>query len=511
MRDYTEIEKHRLEKVERLRKRGEEPYPRTSERTHTVSEALTVLKAALKSDAHPNNNGIVATLCGRLRSIRTMGKLAFAHIEDSTGRIQLMLRANDVGREELQAFEDDFDLGDFVQAEGMLILTRTGEATLNTTQLAILAKSISPLPAAKKVEEKGQPVVHSAFSNPESRYRERHVDLAVNPEVRDIFRTRSRIMHALREYLDNHGFIEVETPVLQPIYGGAAARPFTTHHNQLHQDLYLRISFELYLKRLLVGGFDAVYEIGRDFRNEGVSATHNPEFTQLEFYWAYSDYQDVMQLSEEMIAYTVLQIHGATTISYQGQNINFKPPWKRVDLRATIAEHSGIDYDEYPTADELEAVMLSKGHDPAPKSTRGKMIESLLRHYVEPKLQQPTFVYDYPRDVSPLAKSKPDDPGTVERFEAYVGGMELCNAFTELNDPIAQEQRFIETRHDFGDNDENSHPMDEDYLQAMRYGMPPNGGFGMGIDRLTMLLTDRASIREVILFPHLREKDPRQV
>lgn len=505
MKIYTEIEKLRLEKVRRIRARGEQPYPHKAERTHTVSEALDAFEAALVQGSNPDASGVVAILCGRLRSIRTMGKLAFAHIEDASGRMQLMLRANEMGRERLQIFETDFDLGDFVQAEGEVVRTRTGEITLNTTRICILAKSISPLPAAKDVEQDGQRVVHSAFANPEARYRERHVDLAMNPEARDVFRTRTKIMRALRDFLDNRGFLEVETPILQPTYGGAAARPFSTHHNQLYQDLYLRISFELYLKRLLVGGFDAVYEIGRDFRNEGVSTTHNPEFTQLEFYLAYANYQDVMRLTEEMIAHTVHQVSGGTTIRYQGQNLDFSTPWERVDLRTVIAKQSGIDYGEHQTAEELGTAMRSKGHDPAPKSTRGKMIESLLRYYVEPDLQQPTFVYDYPRDVSPLAKSKPDDPNTVERFEAYAGGMELCNAFTEQNDPLAQEQSFLDTLRDYGD-DENAHPVDENYLQAMRYGMPPNGGFGMGVDRLTMLLADQASIREVILFPHLREK-----
>jgi lysyl-tRNA synthetase class 2 len=285
---------------------------------------------------------------------------------------------------------------------------------------------------------------------------------------------------------------------LQPIYGGAAARPFTTHHHQLHQDLYLRISFELYLKRLLVGGLERVYEIGKDFRNEGVDRTRNPEFTQLEFYMAYADYNQVMEITEQMIARVAERVTGSPRVSYQGHSIDLTPPWRRLELRAAILEHSGIDFAEHPSADSLRRAMQAKGLTPDGRSTRGKLIESLLSRFVEPELTQPTFIYDYPRDISPLAKSKPGDPQTVERFEGYIGGMELCNAFTELNDPLDQEQRFLEMGRAYSAEDEERHPMDEDYLRAMRYGMPPNGGFGMGVDRLTMLLTDRPNIREVV-------------
>jgi lysyl-tRNA synthetase class 2 len=322
-----------------------------------------------------------------------------------------------------------------------------------------------------------------------------------------VFRTRTRIVRALQEFLDERGFLEVETPILQPIYGGAAAKPFVTRHHQLHQDLYLRISFELYLKRLLVGGLERVYEIGRDFRNEGVSFKHNPEFTQLEFYMAYADYRDVMALTEAMVAHAAQRAVGSTRIEFQGQPIELAPPWARLTLRDALLEGSGIDIQEHTQAATLRGAMIDLGHEPSERSTRGKLIESLLSHYVEPALIQPTFLYDYPRDISPLAKATPDHPQTVERFEGFVGGMELCNAFTELNDPLDQEARFIEMGRDYAADDEERHPMDVDYLRAMRYGMPPNGGFGMGVDRLVMLLTDRATIREVILFPHLRSKE----
>jgi lysyl-tRNA synthetase class 2 len=510
MREYTEIEKIRLAKIERLRARGEEPYPTRLQRTHTTGEAVSAYKAAVAASgasADPHDSKVRAILCGRIRSIRLMGKSIFAHIEDGAGKLQLYFRADEVGLEALKNFQADYDLGDFIQAEGVMMQTKTGEITLRVTSFRMLAKGASPLPAAKEEIVDGERRVYSAFDNPEARYRQRYADLAVNPEVRDIFRTRAKIVTALRNFLDGQGFLEVETPILQPLYGGAAARPFTTHHNQLHQDLYLRISFELYLKRLLVGGIERVYEIGRDFRNEGVSFKHNPEFTQLEFYMAYADYNDVMSLTEKMLATVAGEVLGTPKFIYQGHEIDFTPPWPRLTIHETVLELAGIDLTRHPTAESLAGAMIAKGHRPEAKSTRGKLIDSLIGHYLEPNLIQPTFLLDYPRDISPLAKSKPGDPSTVERFEVYVAGFELCNAFTELNDPLEQESRFLEMGRDYAADDEEKHPLDEDYLQAMRYGMPPNGGFGMGVDRLTMLLTDKATIREVILFPHLRSKE----
>jgi len=507
MGEYTDIEKFRLAKLERLRARGEEPYPTRLQRTHATGEAVSAYQAALAGGADPHDSKVTAIVCGRIRSIRTMGKSAFAHIEDGAGKLQLYLRADDIGVEAIKNFQADYDLGDFVQAEGVMVQTKTGEITLRVTLFRMLAKSLSPLPAAKEEVVNGERKVYSAFDNSEARYRQRYADLAVNPEVRDLFRARAKIVAALRRFLDGNGFLEVETPILQPLYGGAAARPFTTHHNQLHQDLYLRISFELYLKRLLVGGLERVYEIGRDFRNEGVSFKHNPEFTQLEFYMAYADYNDVMQLTEQMISAVAEEVLGTRKGAYQGHEIDFTPPWRRVTIQDAVLEASGIDLTQFPAAGALAQAMIAKGHKPEPKSTRGKLIDSLIGRYVEPNLIQPTFLLDYPRDISPLAKSKPGDPSTVERFEVYVAGFELCNAFTELNDPLDQESRFLEMGRDYAADDEEQHPLDEDYLQAMRYGMPPNGGFGMGVDRLTMLLTDKATIREVILFPYLRTKE----
>lgn len=509
MTEYTSLEKIRLEKIEELRKQGVEPYPTRAERTHTSAQVIAAFETAEK--AAPEGQPPVevkATLTGRIRAARAMGKLTFTHIEDGDGRIQLFLRMNELGQERVDWFNKMLDIGDFIQASGVMFRTRTGEATLHVHDFKLLAKAVSPLPAAKdEVTESGETVRHAALEDPELRARQRYADLAVNPEVRETFRKRAGIIHALREFLDEHGFLEVETPILQPIYGGAAAKPFTTHHNQLKQDLFLRISFELYLKRLLVGNLERVYELGRDFRNEGVSFKHNPEFTQLEFYWAYADYLKVMELTEQMVSYACEKVNGVLKITYQGHELDLTPPWRRLAMCDGILETSGIDITKHPSAKSLFKAIAAKGKTPDPRATRGKLIDFLLSEFLEPTLFQPTFLYDYPRDISPLAKSKPGDPLTVERFEGYVAGFELCNAFTELNDPLDQEQRFIEMGRDYSDDEEEKHPMDEDYLRAMRYGMPPCGGFGMGVDRLVMLLTNKHSIREVLLFPPLRETE----
>ncbi len=501
---YTNLEQIRLEKLERLRAEGIEPFPTRAERTHTSQEAIHNFEAA---EAEGKSEWGPLTLAGRIRSMRPMGKISFAHIEDGYGRVQLFLRVNELGSELIQLFNQEFDLGDFIQASGVMFRTRTGEITLRVSDFRMLAKAVTPLPAAKDEVVDGEIVRHATLSEPEVRYRQRYADLAINPEVRQIFRTRAAVVHALRAFLDSKDFLEVETPILQPIYGGAAARPFITHHNQLKQDLYLRISFELYLKRLTVGGFERVYEIGRDFRNEGVDRTHNPEFTQLEFYMAYADYLQVMGLTEQMICYVADQVLGKRTLTYNGQEINLQPPWRRLDLRQGLIEVTGIDIKAHSTQESLAAAMAAKGLQFNPNAARGKLIDGMLGDYLEPTLIQPTFLYDYPRDISPLAKSIPGDPTTVERFEGFVAGMELCNAFTELNDPLDQEARFAEMGREYAADDELAHPMDEDYLRSMRYGMPPQGGFGLGVDRLTMLFAGMPNIREVILFPHLRKTE----
>jgi lysyl-tRNA synthetase class 2 len=494
----SDQEQQRRLKLERLRERGIDPYPAKANRTHTNVDAIAALAAA-PDETEP----IVATVVGRLVGIRVMGKSSFAHIEDGTGRIQLYLRRDVVGEELYSVFKNDLDLGDFVEATGQLFYTRTSEASVRVEKLRVLAKAMRPLPVVK--EKDGQ--VFDAFGDKEQRYRQRYVDLAVNADVRELFRVRARLVSAIRRFLDERGFLEVETPVLQPIYGGAAARPFVTYHNQLKQQLYLRISDELYLKRLIVGGFERVYEIGRDFRNEGVSFKHNPEFTQIEFYAAYADYQDVMVLTEEMVAYAAQQALGTTIISVNGQEIDLTPPWRRWRLRDAVREITGIDYEGYQDAESLYQAIIEMGGTPERKESWGKLIDPTLINYVEPRLIQPTFLYDYPLEVSPLSKRKPEEPDTVERFEFFIGGFELGNAFSEINDPLDQRERFQATSRALAAGDEEAHPLDEDYIAALSYGMPPTGGFGMGIDRLTMLLTGQESLREVILFPHLRSKD----
>lgn len=501
--NLNELEQIRANKADALRAIGVEPYPTRTERTHTTAEAKAVFEAEEQKETP---SPVMVSLAGRIRSLRSMGKICFMHIEDRGGRIQLFFRVNEVGQEEMKALATYFDLGDFIQASGEIVRTRTGEISLLVHRYVMLAKAITPLPAGKDEVVDGELVQHGGLSDPELRYRQRYADLAVNPDVREIFRLRSNTIRALRNFMDSHEFLEVETPILQPIYGGAAARPFITHHNQLHQDLYLRISFELYLKRLVVGGIERVYEIGRDFRNEGVSFKHNPEFTQLEFYWAYADYLQVMELTEQMVSQAAQEVLGTMKIEFNGHEIDLTPPWKRVNLREGLIEATGIDIAACPDSSSLAAAMQAKGMHASPETPRGKLIDKLLGDKLEPTFIQPTFLYDYPIDISPLAKKKPGDPTMVERFEGFIGGMELCNSFTELNDPMDQEQRFLDMGRAYAADDDENNPLDEDYLQAMRYGMPPQGGFGMGIDRLVMLFTGKRSIREVILFPHLRER-----
>lgn len=499
----NQVEKDRQEKAQRLQEKGVELYPRRATRTHTTAQAIEAFEQA-EADSE-----ITVTVCGRIRRGNVKGKASFMHIEDDFGRVQLFIRINDLGEEAYELIQDKLiDVDDFVQATGTMMRTKTGEVSVHVTEIALLSKSLTPLPVVKQQTlEDGTVREFGEFSNVEARYRQRYADLAVNHDVREVFRKRSRTINAIRHFLDEQeDMLEVETPILQPIYGGAAARPFTTHHNELDEMLYLRISFELYLKRLLVGGYDAVYEIGRDFRNEGVSHKHNPEFTQIEFYKAYADYNDVMDIVERMVAYTAKTVTGSTVIDYQGQQIDLTPSWKRITLRDAIKEGSGIDYMDYQDADSLREAVRKVGGEAPNDATWGRLVDVLLSKFVEPYLIQPTFLTDYPRDISPFAKRVDYDDFHVERFEVFVAGMELGNAFTELNDPIDQEQRFIDMAKLYADEDDEATPLDEDYLHAMRYGMPPNGGFGMGIDRLVMLLTNQRTIKDVLLYPHMRSQ-----
>lgn len=508
--EFSESEREKLAKLERIRAAGIEPYPAraefVAERVY-ASAALTAASAA--SESAPSTP---VAVMGRVMSKRTKGKISFAHVEDVSAKIQLFVRVGDdsLTQERFSLFDDSIDPGDFIEVRGVPMVTKTGEPSLRVTAWNLLSKCISPLPLAK--EEKmpdGSVVRHSAMTDAETRYRARYTDLAVNPEVRETFRMRTRIINAIKEFLDQKDFLEVETPILQPLYGGAAARPFVTHHNQLDQDLYLRISFELYLKRLVVGNLERVYEIGRDFRNEGVSFKHNPEFTMLEFYAAYMDMYDVMDLTEAMlqhVARKVLPAHLNGCTKFRGNTVNWLAPFERIKLRDIILEKTGVDYKLFPTVEALAAeVVRRKLAEPGALKGKpwGKVLDGLIGDYVEKDLLQPTFLYEYPRDISPFAKGMPGDPLTVERFEGFIGGAEICNAFSELNDPIDQYERFKAESANAEEGEAN--PVDEDYVRALMQGMPTCGGFGMGIDRVVMMFTDQDTIREVVLFPHLRK------
>lgn len=491
--NLSDQEQARREKLARLQELNIPAYPARCQRTHTAQEAVAALEAAEAT----GTSAATVWLTGRLVALRIMGKASFAHIEDGSGRFQLFIRQNDVGAEIYEnLLKKLLDLGDFVEASGALVRTKTGEPSCQVQSLRLISKALHPLPDK-----------WHGLRDVETRFRQRYVDLLANPEVRQTFVTRARIVSAIRRYLDEVSFLEVETPILQPLYGGAEARPFVTYHNQLKQDLFLRISFELYLKRLLVGGYERVYEIGRDFRNEGISFKHNPEFTQLEFYEAYSDYGGMMRRCEELITSVARALNGHTRLTYQGHELDLTPPWRRLTMREAIRTATGLDYADYADAASLAAAMRGLGHPPEANANRGKLIESLFATHVEPNLVQPTFILDYPVEISPLAKKKDTDPTTVERFECFIGGMEISNAFSELNDPLDQLQRFEDMGRALAAGDEDAHPLDEDFITALCYGLPPTGGCGIGIDRLAMIFTDQPTIREVILFPHLRTKE----
>ncbi len=489
------ITQQRREKLERLRGQGINPYPHRYQCSHTTQKAIALLEQHEAGQAEEKQ----VSIAGRIMAIRRMGKSAFADIRDGSGKIQLLFQDIDkLSREQGQLFQE-LDIGDFIGVEGQVLRTRTGEPTIGVKQFTLLAKSLQPLP------EKWH-----GLSDVDTRYRQRYLDLISNPETKITFKTRSQVINAIRQYLNEHDFIEVETPVLQPSPGGALARPFVTYHHALDQDFYLRIAPELHLKRLIVGGLDRVYELGRIFRNEGVSTKHNPEFTMMESYQAYADYNDVMDMLEEMVAWVSKKVMGTTKIKYGDYAINFKPPWPRLTLREAVEQYSGIDFVTYPTADGLRDRMKDKmkalGLKIDPEKNWAKLVDELISTFVEPSLIQPTFLKDYPVSMSPLAKTKPGEDRVAERFEAFAGGMEIANAFSELNDPQEQRQRFVQQKKERHEKDEESWTIDEDYLLALEYGMPPTGGLGVGIDRLVMLLTNQQSIREVILFPQLREK-----
>ncbi len=481
----------RLDKLNNLRKQGVNPYPPKYDYTH---------KSNLIKTDYSDLEGKTVRVAGRIMAIRKMGKASFAQIMDSMGRIQFFIRRDDVGKEIYDHFKL-LDIGDFVGVEGYVFTTKTGEISIHTDNLTILAKSIRPLPIVK--EKDGE--VFDAFQDKEQRYRNRHLDLILNEDVRETFYKRASIIRSIRNFLDERKFLEVETPILQPLYGGANARPFTTHHNTLDQTLYLRIADELYLKRLIIGGFDKVYELSKDFRNEGMDRNHNPEFTMLEFYWAYADYEDCMNLLEEMFRVTA-EVVSVNKVNWGGMDIDLSKPFLRKPIFELLNEATGQDLSNV-TNDELRIICKQKNIDVDKESNYGQMLDELMSKLVEPNLIQPTFIIDYPKAISPLAKlHRNGDPNLVERFELFIGGAEFANSFTELNDPIDQRKRLEDQAALRDKGDEEAQPVDENFIQAMECGMPPTGGVGVGIDRLTMLLTGNRWIKDVILFPALKSE-----
>ena len=483
--DMNQLMKVRREKLDKLKQEGKNPFEITKfNRTHTSKQVV---------DNYDELEGKDVTVAGRIMAKRIMGKASFVHIQDSEGKIQSYVSINDLGEESYQAFKED-DIGDIVGITGFVFKTRTGEISIHAKELTLLSKSLRPLP------EK-----YHGLKDTDLRYRQRYVDLIVNPEVKDTFLKRTEIIKEIRRILDEKNFLEVETPILNTIAGGASARPFITHHNTLDIDMYLRIANELYLKRLIVGGFDRVYEMGRMFRNEGMDIKHNPEFTNIELYAAFADYHDMMDITEEIVSKTAEKVLGTTKINYQGTDIDLTPNWKRITMIDAIKEQTGVDFNSVETDEEALKIAkeLNVEIDPI-KTSRGEIINQIFEDKVEETLIQPTFIYDYPVEVSPLTKRKPSDPRLTERFEVFIGAREYGNAYSELNDPIDQYERFKKQMEARDAGDEEANMMDEDFVTALEYGMPPTGGLGIGIDRLVMLLTDSASIRDVLLFPTMK-------
>ncbi len=482
----------RLRKLAELRAQGR-AYPNHFKPDHTARELHECFGDLDQADLDRVEGAF--SVAGRMMSRRVMGKIAFAHLQDRTGRIQILVRKSEVGAEAFDEFKQ-LDIGDILGATGRIIRTRTGELSVYATSFELLTKSLRPLP------EKWH-----GLTDREARYRQRYVDLIVNPDSRDVFLERTKIISGIRSFLDSHGFVEVETPVLQPIYGGAAARPFTTHHNALDQTLFLRIATELYLKRLVVGGFERVYEIGKDFRNEGLDTQHSPEFTMVEFYWAYATYQDLMGFTEELFSTLAREVTGSERVVYQGKEIDFTPPWPRLTIEDAVVRYAGVPREMTRDREALAEFARSRGIEVAEHMGFGKLLMELVDVFVEPELVQPTFLTDFPLEVSPLSRLKDSDPDLVDRFELYVAGREVANGFSELNDPEDQRSRFqaqVEAR---AKGDAEAHGMDHDYVRALEYGMPPTAGEGIGIDRLVMLLTDQPAIRDVILFPLLKPRE----
>ncbi|MEO2508858.1 lysine--tRNA ligase [Clostridium paraputrificum] len=484
---FSEQERLRREKLAELKSEGKDPFDVYKvDRTHTSEQVKSNFEEL---------EGKEVTVAGRIMSKRGQGKVVFSDIHDRDGKIQLFIKIDEVGEDQLKSYKT-FDLGDMVEATGEVFKTRTEEISIKVKNFQLICKSLKPLP------EKWH-----GLKDPDLRYRQREVDLITNPEVKDTFIKRSQIIRGIREFLDNRGFLEVETPILSPIAGGAAARPFITHHNTLDIDMYLRIATELYLKRLIVGGFEKVYDMGKNFRNEGMSVRHNPEFTMIELYEAYSDYNDMMEIMENLAAYVCEKVNGTTKVMYQGTEIDFKPPWRRITMVDAVKEYAGIDFNAIASDEEAQAIAKEK-HLEFPKPlntvTKGEVLNVLYEEFAEQHMIQPTFVMDYPVEISPLTKKKRGNEMFTERFEGFVFGREICNAYSELNDPIVQRERFEQQAKERELGDDEAYMIDEEFMSALETGMPPTGGLGFGVDRLIMFLTDAPSIRDVLLFPTMK-------
>jgi lysyl-tRNA synthetase class 2 len=488
--ELSELLQIRRNKLDELRALGIDPFGVKFERTHNAGDILKKYSDLTKEDL--DEQAVEVSIAGRIMQKRSMGKASFAHVQDLSDKIQIYVRADSIPEHKFQAF-DLLDIGDIVGVQGTVFKTKTGETSIKVKDLEVLTKSLLPLPDK-----------FHGLKDVETRYRQRYVDLIVSPDVQKTFISRSRIIQSMRRYLDDRGYLEVETPTLHSIAGGAAARPFITHHNALDMQLYMRIAIELHLKRLIVGGLEKVYEIGRVYRNEGISTRHNPEFTMIELYEAYADYEDIMRLTEELIAHIAQEVHGTTKITYQGQEVDLTPAWRRVSMTALIKETVGVDFEVQMTDEEAHA--LAKEHKvPVEKHmTFGHIVNAFFEQFCEHTLIQPTFVTGHPVAISPLAKKKASDPRFTDRFELFIVAREHANAFTELNDPIDQRERFEAQMSEKEAGNDEAHEMDDDFIRALEYGMPPTGGLGIGIDRLVMLLTNAPSIRDVLLFPHMR-------
>ena len=482
----NKLKQARLDKLNKIKKAGIDPYPAKCERTHIIKQVLDNFDKFFKAEKE-------LVLAGRIRMIRAHGGLTFANIEDQSGQIQLFFKRDEIGKEKYETLKN-LDVGDFIEVRGILFTTKRGERTLNINECKILTKSLLPLP------EKWH-----GLQDEEIRYRKRYLDLVMNKDIKNLFIKRTEFINNIREYLNGNNYLEVETPVLEKIPGGADAEPFITHHNKLDIDLYLRISLELHLKRLMVGGFEKIYEIGKVFRNEGISTQHLQEFTMLEFYWAYADYEKLMNFTEDFYMTIIKKTFGTLEIEHQKQILNFKAPWPRIDFREIVLQESGVDIDKYPTKKDMREVLKEKGIKVDLKAGRGRLIDQLYKKLVRPKLIQPSFLINHPLDISPLAKKKDNDQTKTQRFQVLIAGAEVGNAFSELNDSIDQRERFEMQDKLRAEGDEEAQMMDEDFVEALEYGMPPTAGFGVGIDRLFMILTNQENIRDTVFFPMMRQ------